>query len=84
MKPKNHKSHKAPTIDDEDAGVLPIGMQKTTEVNADEVEKDEDDDTFPPIETGRVSDSEGSGNRQDNEAAELEEIQPDLEERMRS
>lgn len=105
MKPKNQKPSKTAALaDDEDSGALPIGMQKTREVSVDEIEKEEDEDTFSPMGTGRVDtdeipdihnpagvqggrgplNQEGEGNRQNDEAAELEEIEPDLEKRFKS
>jgi hypothetical protein len=74
-------------VEDEsqEPATLPLGMQPTREVRAEDIEKEQDDDTFSPKATGSAPrDQNEQGNRQSDEAAELEGLEPDLEDRYRS
>jgi hypothetical protein len=71
--------------DEQEPATLPLGMQPTREVKAEDIEKEPDDDTFSPKATGSAPrDQDEQGNRQSDEAAELEGLEPDLEDRYRS
>ncbi|MBV9080191.1 MAG: hypothetical protein JO102_03615 [Elusimicrobia bacterium] len=77
----------------------PLGLQKTKEVKAEDVEKEEEDDTFSEgaiggldpddvpgqknpqgVQTGRGPlNQDDQGNRQNSEAEELEQVEPDID-----
>ena len=79
-KPKRNK----PKYSDEPE-ILPPGMQRTREVPIEQVTRAEDRDTYSKRATGSAPhDQAEQGNRQADETAELEQVEPDLEDRYRS
>lgn len=59
---------------------LGVGMQRTREMNIEDVERHQDANTYSRRATGSApKGEEGQGNRQSDETAELQQIEPDLD-----